>query len=63
MDEREGLPDAATSEPDGAVIVGWRGDWQQHRVLVGSRVKALLQSEREESHGIDLFLGAFGLGH
>ena len=60
--ERAGLADAATSEPDGAVVVGWRGHWQEDGGFVKPRVEALLHGEGQESHGVDLLLGACGVG-
>ena len=61
-DERASLSDAATSEPHGAAVVGRRGHWQQDGGLVRPRVEALLHGENQEGHGVDLLLGACGVG-
>ena len=60
--ERAGLADAATSEPDRAVVVGWRSHWQHGGGLFLPRLEALLHGECQESHGVDLLLGAAGIG-
>ena len=52
--ERVGLSGAATSEPHCAVVVAWRGHWQQDGGLVGPRCEALLHGEGQESHGVEI---------
>ena len=59
--ERAGLSDAATSEPDGAVVVVDRGHRQTVGALVTPCLEPLLHGKGQESHSVNLLLCTAGL--
>ena len=53
---------APAAQPNSSVVVSDRSHWEEVRACVWPGIETLLQAECHQCYGVDLLLGALGIG-